>query len=123
MVEFTFSGGEGYFYLILEMYAGGNIILTDSNYTILALLRGHKFDDDVRYGKGEVYPFEYAANMTFSEEPISIEQVETAISEARASEQASKRKSGTNLKMLISKLCPYMHPALAEHCLKAAGIV
>ena len=32
-------------HLLLELYAGGNLLLTDHTYTVLALLRAHKFAD------------------------------------------------------------------------------
>jgi len=70
VVEFKFTGADGNYYLILELYAAGNVILTDSEYRIIALLRGHKFDETVKYAKGELYPFEYAANLQFIDEPV-----------------------------------------------------
>eukprot|EP00927_Polykrikos_kofoidii_P009666 TRINITY_DN14043_c0_g1_i1.p1 TRINITY_DN14043_c0_g1~~TRINITY_DN14043_c0_g1_i1.p1 ORF type:complete len:1282 (+),score=339.78 TRINITY_DN14043_c0_g1_i1:203-3847(+) len=40
-VDITFGYGENAFHLILELYVSGNLILTDTEYTILALLRSH----------------------------------------------------------------------------------
>jgi hypothetical protein len=34
--------GERAFHIILELYAQGNLLLTDSNYTVLTLLRTHR---------------------------------------------------------------------------------
>jgi predicted ribosome quality control (RQC) complex YloA/Tae2 family protein len=39
IVVFTFGSGPAAHHVILELYAGGNVILTDANYEILTLLR------------------------------------------------------------------------------------
>ena len=48
----------------MELYAAGNVILTDHEYTILSLLRSHKFDDTAKIQIKEKYPFTEAAGMT-----------------------------------------------------------
>lgn len=56
----------------MELYAQGNIILTDENYVVLSLLRSHTFDEatktngdgPVRCTIKEKYPFTVAANQT-----------------------------------------------------------
>ncbi len=118
MVVFSFSGADGINNIILELYAGGNIILTDQHWNILLLLRSHKFDEDVKYAKGEVYPFTHAANLVFREDSLTEDEVQAVVIEMCKEEAKVK---GSNLKMILSKLCPYMHPQLAEHCLRAAG--
>jgi len=40
------------------------VILTDHQYTILTLLRAHKYEEDVRCAVKEKYPFTHAANCT-----------------------------------------------------------
>jgi predicted ribosome quality control (RQC) complex YloA/Tae2 family protein len=46
------------------LYAAGNVILTDHEYTILSLLRSHKFDETAKIQIKEKYPFTSAAGMT-----------------------------------------------------------
>lgn len=41
-MDFYFTGGDHPYHLILELYASGNVILTDHQYKILILLRTHK---------------------------------------------------------------------------------
>jgi len=41
----TFGSGESTNHLILELYASGNIILTDKDFTILSLLRAYKTEE------------------------------------------------------------------------------
>ena len=118
MVVLSFSGADGINNIILELYAGGNVILTDQHWNILLLLRSHKFDEDVKYAKGEVYPFTYAANLVFREDSLTEDEVRAVVIEMCKEEAKGK---GANLKMILSKLCPYMHPQLAEHCRREAG--
>jgi predicted ribosome quality control (RQC) complex YloA/Tae2 family protein len=46
VVDLVFGSGEAACHLILEMYAGGNLVLCDGAYTALTLLRSHR--DDAR---------------------------------------------------------------------------
>lgn len=39
---FQFGLGENANYVILELYAQGNILLTDSNFVVMTLLRSHR---------------------------------------------------------------------------------
>lgn len=45
IVVFQFGLGANAHYIILELYAQGNIILTDSDFMVLTLLRSHRDDD------------------------------------------------------------------------------
>ncbi|KAG4210549.1 hypothetical protein ERO13_A02G056200v2 [Gossypium hirsutum] len=45
IILFQFGLGANAHYVILELYAQGNIILTDSEFTVLTLLRSHRDDD------------------------------------------------------------------------------
>eukprot|EP01031_Cornospumella_fuschlensis_P052744 gene52744-64448_t len=46
VVDFKFGSGENANHIILELYSSGNLVLTDSNYEVLALLRSHQFADE-----------------------------------------------------------------------------
>ncbi|OMO53434.1 Zinc finger, CCHC-type [Corchorus capsularis] len=45
IILFQFGLGANAHYVILELYAQGNIILTDSEFTVMTLLRSHRDDD------------------------------------------------------------------------------
>lgn len=45
VINLTFGRGENAYHILVELYAQGNVILTDHEYTILSLLRSHKFDE------------------------------------------------------------------------------
>jgi NFACT N-terminal and middle domains len=63
VVDLKFGSGDSVFHIILELYANGNIILTDGNYEILALLRSHQFEEDVAVKVNEIYPMAFATSM------------------------------------------------------------
>lgn len=68
VVNLVFGSGEKQRHsLILEFYARGNIILTNSQYQILSLLRSHEYDN-VKVKVGHAYPVTYATTMTAIEE-------------------------------------------------------
>lgn len=62
VVDMKFGSGDAVNHVILEMYANGNIVLTDGNYEVLALLRSHEFSDEVKLKVGEVYPIAYSTD-------------------------------------------------------------
>ncbi|XP_071685642.1 uncharacterized protein [Rutidosis leptorrhynchoides] len=45
IILFQFGVGANAYYIILELYAQGNILLTDSEFMVLTLLRSHRDDD------------------------------------------------------------------------------
>ena len=63
VVVLTFGSDTFTNHLILELYSQGNIILTDSDYKIIQCIRSHQFTEQVKTAVGELYPFEYAANI------------------------------------------------------------
>eukprot|EP01034_Spumella_vulgaris_P026390 gene26390-32964_t len=71
VVDFKFGSGDSINHIILEMYANGNIVLTDANYMVLALLRSHQFAEDVTLNVNEVYPIVYATNINTSTEIVT----------------------------------------------------
>ena len=44
IILFQFGLGANAYYVILELYAQGNIILADSEFTVMTLLRSHRFE-------------------------------------------------------------------------------
>jgi hypothetical protein len=77
VVDLKFGSGDAIFHIILELYANGNIILTDGNYEILALLRSHQFEEDVAIKVNEIYPMAFATSMDSAllNKPASTEEV------------------------------------------------
>lgn len=97
------------------------MILTDQDFRILLLLRSHQFDEDVKYAKDEIYPFNYAANLTIGEELMDT-TIYDKFAELDAQTDAKGKKRQVTMKGFLSTLCPYMHPAFASYCLREAGV-
>jgi hypothetical protein len=56
--------------VVLELYAGGNIILLDHDFVILSLLRTHSYDESVRVAVKQVrLPF-YRVNLLHCLRPM-----------------------------------------------------
>lgn len=66
-MQFKFGSGEATTYLILELYANGNIVLADANLVVIALLRSHQFETDVFLRVNEVYPVAFTTNSVASQ--------------------------------------------------------
>ena len=80
VVHFVFGSGDAQRHsLMLELYARGNLVLTNSSYTILSLLRSHEYnksnngnssenttDDAIQVKVGHAYPVTYATTITAS---------------------------------------------------------
>lgn len=68
VVDLKFGSGDAICHIILELYASGNIVLTDGNYEIIALLRSHQFEDDIAVKVGEIYPIAFTTTVLPTEE-------------------------------------------------------
>jgi len=79
VVDFRFGSGNYAHHLLLELYAQGNIILTDGEYRILVLLRTHEYEvksggddgknedgdgEEVKVRVGNVYPVTFATTLS-----------------------------------------------------------
>ncbi|GIL69667.1 hypothetical protein Vretifemale_580 [Volvox reticuliferus] len=105
-MELTLGSGPAAVHLILEMYAQGNIVLTDANYEVLTLLRSHRDD-----AKGLVimarYPYPMAAMRLATR--VTGQQLDAAAPGA------------ANYKALVAAVLPY-GPTIAEHVVMDAGL-
>jgi hypothetical protein len=82
VVVMTFGAEAFSNHLILELYSQGNIILTDQNYRIIQCMRSHQFTEKVRTAVGELYPFEYAANIYLEKIEVEEGRVREVLKEA-----------------------------------------
>ena len=91
VIDLQFGKDEYAAHVIVELYAQGNVILTDSDYTILSLLRAYTLDGagpevvdgeqgPVRCAVREKYPFSAAANLTEDNITTDPEAIKTIIS-------------------------------------------
>lgn len=128
VIDLTFGKGEAAYHILVELYASGNVILTDHEYTILSLLRSHKFEDDASISVKSKYPFSHAANMTVDSitlEPEAIKGLMTEPdSEAPEGAKAKKNKKDDKLtlKSVLTKMVPYASFPYADHALRLCNI-
>jgi predicted ribosome quality control (RQC) complex YloA/Tae2 family protein len=127
VVDFVFRTGETECHLLVELYASGNLILTDGDYTIIALLRTHKFDEKVKCAVKEKYPFAQAAHLTIgdfaglklTEENLGEEYKKSL--EQRSNEEEDKKgkkkkkDKKTTLKVALQVFVPFINFTEVEH--------
>ncbi|CAH2070626.1 unnamed protein product [Thlaspi arvense] len=139
IIVFQFGLGVNAHYVILELYAQGNIILTDSEYMIMTLLRSHR-DDNKGFAimSRHRYPIEICR--VFERTTVSkLQEALTAFSlkdlEAKddePKEQNGGKKGGKSndytgakqftLKNILGDALGY-GPQLSEHIILDAGLV
>eukprot|EP00301_Raphidiophrys_heterophryoidea_P000131 c10068_g1_i1.p1 GENE.c10068_g1_i1~~c10068_g1_i1.p1 ORF type:complete len:898 (-),score=263.93 c10068_g1_i1:669-3362(-) len=111
IVDMTFGSGEQTHHLILELYAQGNVILTDGNYSILTLLRTHKHEETVKFCVGEKYPMSLIRDHVVpSRDWLS----RVILPDMTANTQL-------NIKNALNAHLDF-GPQIIEHCLSVAGI-
>ena len=91
------------FYLFIELYAKGNVILTDSELKAMALLRQHTYNENAKCQQNEVYPVHEAAK-------IFADQIELSNYSITADMISPKLTNSS----LVSKLVPCVHQALSD---------
>lgn len=108
IVDLKFGQAEAEHHLIVELYDRGNIVLTNSEYTILNILRTRKDGEETRFAVGEQYPVDKVRQAKPSP---SLEQLKTALSAA---------KENTPLKKILNPMLDCGGGVL-EHQLLVAG--
>ena len=115
VVVLTFGVGDEAVHLILELFAGGNIILTDFNYSIMALLRTHL---DEATGRNtavrEIYPIDKGMAETRDNASITPDELVAAVQLSASDPKASVKDA------MVKALD--QGPALVEHAILGAGI-
>ncbi|XP_064599750.1 ribosome quality control complex subunit NEMF-like [Liolophura sinensis] len=110
IVDLQFGSGEAAYHLIVELYDRGNLVLTDSEYTILNILRARTDDSkDVKFAVRETYPIH------------TTKQFES-LTEERLRQILLSAKDGDPLKKVLMPQLEF-GPALLDHCLREGGFV
>jgi len=86
VINLTFGKGEGAYHILVELYASGNVILTDHEYTILSLLRSHKFEENATIAVKQKYPFSFSANMSIDSITLDRDKIKEFIIPAPVAE-------------------------------------
>jgi predicted ribosome quality control (RQC) complex YloA/Tae2 family protein len=127
IIEITFSDGQ--YRLFLEFYAGGNIVLTDGERTILGLLRNvNEGAEHEQYRLGLKYDLENRQNYAGVPE-LTKERVREGLSRAveRQKEEANKPgkkqkvRKGDALRKALATTTTEFPPVLIDHVLLDGG--
>ncbi|KRZ27456.1 Nuclear export mediator factor NEMF [Trichinella pseudospiralis] len=107
IVDMRFGNGPAAYHLLIELYDRGNVVLTDSEYVILNILRPRTIEaDNVRYAVRETYVVEVR----------EFKEYRRTANEEMANRLLHACQPGDTLhKCLVSRF-PY-GPVLFEHCL------
>lgn len=127
VIEIQFS--DGAYRLFLEFYAGGNIVLTDNDLTILALLRnvsegaeneqyrlGLKYDLSLRQNYGGVPPLTKERLREGLQRAVQKQQLE-----AQKPGKKIKKKVGDALRKALAVTTHEFPPILIDHALTVTG--
>jgi predicted ribosome quality control (RQC) complex YloA/Tae2 family protein len=127
IIEITFSDGQ--YRLFLEFYAGGNIVLTDGERTVLGLLRNvNEGAEHEQYRLGLKYDLENRQNYAGVPE-LTKERVREGLSRAveRQKDEANKPgkkqkvKKGDALRKALATTTTEFPPVLIDHVLLEGG--
>ncbi|KAL4171213.1 hypothetical protein KRP22_009311 [Phytophthora ramorum] len=135
VVDLTFGQDALQCHLILELYASGNIILTDGDYRILSLLRTHRFDENVKMAVKQEYPVQLLGDQEKQRGIQTTAQLvgfvdrwfEEQVAKAAVvlpGKTQKKKKAQTIKQLLLVKESTFggLGPVIIEHCLVGAGI-
>jgi predicted ribosome quality control (RQC) complex YloA/Tae2 family protein len=127
VIEFQFSDGQ--YRLFLEFYAGGNIVLTDADLTILGLLRNvNEGAAHEQYRLGLKYDLTLRQNYD-GVPPLTKQRVKDGLQKAiqRQQDEAQnpgkkvKKKSGDALRKALAVTTTEFPPILLDHALYTTG--
>lgn len=129
VIEITFSDGQ--YRLYLEFFAAGNIVLTDADLTVLALLRQvSEGDEDVDVKLGGKYILEAKQNF-HGIPPVTQERIKETLEKQAAKfksaqeiggKKAKRHKGGDDLKKALSIGFPEFPPHLLDHVFTKNGL-
>ena len=127
VIEIEFS--EGLYRLFLEFYAGGNVVLTDGELTILALLRTvSEGEGNEQYKLGLKLDLGHRQNYQGVPE-LTKERVKNGLQNAVERQEAdtkkpgkkAKKKSGDALRRALAMATTEFPPVLIDHALHTTG--
>lgn len=129
VIEIAFSDGQ--YRLFLEFFAAGNIILTDGDLTVLALLRQvSEGDEAVDIKLGTKYVLDAKQNF-HGVPPVTTERIKETLEKQAAKFKAAqetggkktkRHKSADDLRKALSAGSPEFPPHLLEHVFTKQGL-
>ncbi|RMZ86914.1 hypothetical protein DV736_g5862, partial [Chaetothyriales sp. CBS 134916] len=129
VIELSFSDGQ--YSLFLEFFAAGNVVLTDADLNVLALLRQvNEGDEAVDVRVGGKYVLDAKQNY-YGVLPVTEERARAALDKAQervkaaqetGGKKAKRAKGGDDLRKALSAGFPEYPPQLLEHVFTTARV-
>lgn len=125
IIELQFSDGQ--YRLFLEFYAGGNIVLTDKELSVIALLRivaeeNEQLRVGLKYSLNERQNFDGIPTLTPERVRAGLQKaVDKGNGDNTAVQKRSKRKAGDALRKALATSLNEFPPMLLEHALRAGA--
>ncbi|KAL5003341.1 telomere recombination-domain-containing protein [Aspergillus recurvatus] len=127
IIDFGFS--DGMYHMLLEFFASGNIIITDRDYTIIALLRQVPGGEGMEEAKvGLKYTVTNKQNYN-GIPPITRERIRETLERAKVlfaqedgAPKKSKKKNTDVLRKALSQGFPEYPPLLLDHAFATRGV-
>ncbi|PTU18527.1 hypothetical protein P175DRAFT_0463121 [Aspergillus ochraceoroseus IBT 24754] len=121
IIDFTFS--DGIYHMLLEFFAGGNVIITDRDYNIVAVLRQVNGGDGLEEAKvGIQYTVTNKQNyngvpdITVDRVKETLEKAQILFAQEEGMPKKSKKKKNTDvLRKALSQGFPEYPPLLLDH--------
>ncbi|KAK8805644.1 hypothetical protein WA158_002300 [Blastocystis sp. Blastoise] len=122
VIDIAFGMGENTVHLVLELYAGGNVILTDCRYHILALLRPYKLNDGTLVAVKQVYDIQPKQHDPFLDLP-SVSALDVYSYLYGDQQTRSLNHTGSLLKLLAGfPQLSLLPPTIIEQALQLSNI-
>ncbi|KAJ0417454.1 telomere recombination-domain-containing protein [Aspergillus carlsbadensis] len=127
IIDYSFS--DGMYHMLLEFFASGNIIITDRDYTIIALLRqvpgGEGFDEakvGLKYTLTNKQNYDGVPDITGERIRETLEKAKALFAQEGSAPKKSKKKKNTDvLRKALSQGFPEYPPLLLDHAFAVRG--
>jgi len=120
IIDFSFS--DGAYHIFLEFFAGGNIILTDREYNILALFRQvspgegqEEIKVGLQYTVSNKQNYDGIPDITADRVKQTLEKAQALFAQEGSAPKKSKKKSTDVLRKALSQGFPEYPPLLLDH--------
>ncbi|KAJ5590376.1 hypothetical protein N7450_004348 [Penicillium hetheringtonii] len=120
IIDISFS--DGAYHMFLEFFAGGNIILTDREYTVIALFRQvpasageEEMKLGLKYNVTNKQNYDGIPEITSERVKSVIEKAQALFSQEGSAPKKSKKKSTDVLRKALSQGFPEYPPLLLDH--------
>lgn len=126
IIDFSFS--DGMYHMLLEFFASGNVIITDKDYTIIALLRQVSGNEGLEEAKvGLKYTVTNKQNYNGVPEVTrdrireTLEKAQKTFAQEDGAPKKSKKKNTDVLRKALSQGFPEYPPLLLDHAFATRG--